>query len=80
MDEIVLNLKQTATKCMSFGVSKVIISGIVFNKRVANSFAEEVNSKIASICKHNSFGYIGNENISNFHLFDNDLHLLKSGM
>ena len=65
---------------MSFGVSKVIISGIVFNKRVANSFAEEVNSKIASMCKHNSFGHIGNENIFNFHLFDNDLHLLNSGM
>ena len=65
---------------MSFGVTKVIVSGIVFNKRVANLFAVEANSKIISMCKHNSFEYINNGNISNIHLFDNGLHLLESGM
>ena len=65
---------------MSFGVSKVIVSGIAFNKKVANSFVDEVNSKIISMCKHNSFEYINNGDISNIHLFDNSLHLLESGM
>ena len=32
------------------------------------------------MCKHNSFGYINNGNISNIHLFDNGLHLLEPGM
>ena len=73
VDELIINLKKTATKCMSFGVSKVIVSGIVFNKKVANSFVDEVNSKIISTCEHNSFGYINNGNISNIHLFDHDL-------
>ena len=45
MDELILNLKKTATKCMSFGVGKVIMSGIAFNKRVGNSFFDEVNSQ-----------------------------------
>ena len=32
VDELILTLKKTATKCMSLGIIKVIISGIVFNK------------------------------------------------
>ena len=40
---------------MLFGVRKVIVLGIVFNKRVANSFVDEANSKIISMSKHNSF-------------------------
>ena len=80
MDELILNLKKTATKCISFGVRKVIVSGIVFNKRVANSFVDEANSKIISMCKHNSFEYINNGNISNIHLFEDGFHLLESGM
>ena len=36
VDDLILSLKKAATKCMSFGVSKVRVYGIVFNKRVAN--------------------------------------------
>ena len=79
-DELIINLKKTATKCMSFGVSKVKVSGIVFNKKVANSFVDDVNSKIISMCEHSSLGYINNWNISNIHLFDDGPHLLESGM
>ena len=63
-----------------FGVRKVIVSSIVYNKRVPNSFVDEANSKIVSMCKHNSFEYINNGNISSIHLFDDGLHLLESGM
>ena len=86
VDELILNLEKTATKSQdtvngyTFGVSKAIVSGIVFNKRVANSFVDEVNSKVINIYKHNSFGYINNRNISNIYLFDDGLHLLESGI
>ena len=80
MGELILNLKKMTTKCMSVGVSKVIVSSIVFNKRVANSFVDEVNSTIISMCKRNSFGFINNRNVSNIHLFDDGLHLSESGM
>ena len=58
MDELILNLEKTATKCISFGVRKVRVSNIVYNKRVPNSFVDEANSKIISMCKHKSFEYI----------------------
>ena len=32
------------------------------------------------MCKHNSFEYINNGNVSNIHLFEDGLHLLESGM
>ena len=79
-DELIINLKKTATKGTSFGVRKVIVSGIVFNKKVANSFVDEVNSIIISMCEYNSLGYINYGNISNIHLFDDGFHLLESGM
>ena len=62
MDKLILSLKKTSTRYISFRVSKVIVSGIVFNKRVANSFVDEANSKIISMCRHNSFEYINNGN------------------
>ena len=37
-------------------------------------FVDEVNSKIVSMCKHNSFGYINKGNISNMNFFDNCRH------
>ena len=74
VDELILNL------CISFGVRKVIVSSIVYNKRVPNSFVDEANSKIISMCKHKSFEYNNNGNISSIHLFDDGLHLLESGM
>ena len=40
VDELILNMKKTVTKCFSFGVRKFIVSGIVFNKRVANSLVD----------------------------------------
>ena len=66
---------------MSLGVSKVLISGIVFNNKIENSFVDEVmKSKIISMYNHNSFCCINNENISNIHLFDEGLRLLESGL
>ena len=56
LDELILNLEKTATKCISFGVRKV--SSIFYNKRVPNLFVDEANSKIISMCKHKSFEYI----------------------
>ena len=80
VDELILNLEKTGKKCTSFGVRKVIVSSIVYNKRVPNSFVDEANSKIISMGKHKSFEYINNGNISSIHLFDDGLHLLESGM
>ena len=34
VDDLIQNLEKTATKCISFGVHKVIVSSTVYNERV----------------------------------------------
>ena len=48
VDELVNNLKSTTIKCISNGIAKVVVSGIVINNRMSDSFVGDVNKKIAS--------------------------------
>ena len=77
VDELVNNLKSTAIKCISNGIAKVVVSGIVINNRMSDSFVGDVNKKIAMICKKNSLVYMDNAKISKSCLFSGSLHLLK---
>ena len=47
-------MKSTAIKCISNGIAKVVVSGIVINNKMSDSFVEDVNKKIAMMCKKNS--------------------------
>lgn len=49
-DDLILKLKKTTKKCMSFGVIKIIALDMVFNTRVDNSFVDKTKSKIISMC------------------------------
>ena len=78
VENLIENIRKTAVKCMSHGVSKVFVSAIVRNKRIPESLLEEVNEKISFMCKNNNFIFPDNSNISNIHLFDDGLHLVES--
>ena len=62
VENLIENIRKTAVKCMSHGVSKVFVSAIVQNKRIPESLLEEVNEKISFMCKNNSFIFVDNEN------------------
>ena len=79
VSNLIENIRKAADKCMLHGVSKVFVSAIVRNKRIPESLLEEVNEKISFMCKNNNFIFVDNSNISNIHLFDDDLHLVESG-
>ena len=79
VDELVKNLKSTAIKCISNGIAKFVVSGIVINNKMSESFVVDVNKKIAMTCKENSLVYIGNANIPNPCLFTDGLHLAEKG-
>ena len=65
VDELVNNLKSTAIKCISNGIAKVVVSGIVINK-MSDSFVADVNKKIAMMSKKNSLVYMDNANIPKY--------------
>ena len=79
VENLIENIRKTAVKCMSHGVSRAFVSTIVRNKRIPESLLEEVNEKISFMCKNNSFIFVDNSNTSNIHLFDDGLHLVESG-
>ena len=65
--------------CITWSIENIFVSAVVRNKRIPESLLEEVNEKISFMCKNNNFIFVDNSNISNIHLFDDDLHLVESG-
>ena len=47
VDELVNNLKTTVIKCILNGIAKVVVSGIVINNKISDSFVVDVNKKTA---------------------------------
>ena len=77
VDELVKNLESTAIKCISNGIAKLVVSGIVINSKMSDLFVGDVNKKIAMMYKKNSLVYMDNANILNLCLFTDGLHLVE---
>ena len=73
------NLKQIGLKCKSAGVTRVLISGIVVNKKLTRAYISSVNQWISNMCRDNSFVFIDNNNIPTSSLFRDGLHLVEIG-
>ena len=72
-------MESTAIKCISNGIAKVVVSGIVMNNKMSDSFIGDVNKNIAMMCKKNSLVYMDNANIPKSCLFTDGLHLVEKG-
>ena len=77
VDESVNNLMSTTIKCISNGIAKVVVSGIVINNKMSDSFVADVNKNIAMISKKNSLVYMDNANIPKSCLFTDGLLLIE---
>ena len=73
------NLKQIGLKYKSAGVTRILISGIVVNKKLTSAYISSVNQRISNMCRDNSFVFIGNSNVPTSSLFRDNLHLLEIG-
>ena len=67
-----------AIKCILNGIAKIVVSGIVINNKMSDSFVD-VNKKVAMMCKKNSLVYMDNANIPNSCLFTDGFHLVEKG-
>ena len=63
-DALIENIKNIALKCISYGICKVFISSICYNTRTCNDYLQEINQRIAGICRENNFNFIDNSNIT----------------
>ena len=73
------NLNQIGLKCKSAGVTRILISGIVVNKKLTSAYISSVNQRISNMCRDNSFVFIDNNNIPTSSIFCDGLHLLETG-
>ena len=53
-----------------------MVSAIVINNKMSDSFLGDANKKIAMMCKKNSLVYMDNANIAKSCLFTDGLHLV----
>ena len=56
-----------------------MVSGIVINNKMSDSFVGDVNKKIAMMCLKNLLIYMDNANIPKSSLFTDGLHLVEKG-
>ena len=59
IESIIWNLKKNIVdlgqKCISYGVDRICISGLIDTARVSYISLRKVNSKLRSICEENGF-------------------------
>ena len=79
VNQLIENIKKITEKCVSFGVKKIYVSGLVFTRRVNLPTLERVHALLSNFCGDNGFVYIDNRNITGDCLYQDGLHLLETG-
>ena len=63
----------------NYNVRNILLSGLVYTKRVELSVLENLHLKLVELCSQYGVIYIDNRNIYGMHLYQDNLHLLHSG-
>ena len=79
INKVLKNFHAMIKKCRDFDVRNILLSGLVYCKRVKLSILEKLHLKVVELCSQNNVMYIDNRNIYGMHLYQDNLHLLHSG-
>ena len=78
INQLIENIKKITQECVSFGVKKIYVSGLVFTTRVDLPKLERVYTLLSNLCGDNEFVYIDNRNIKGDCFYQDSLHLLDT--
>ena len=78
INQLIENIKKITQKCVSFGVKKIYVSGLVFTTRVDLRTLERFHVLLSNFCGDSGFVYIDNRNIKGDCLYRDGLHLLDT--
>ena len=73
------NIQKMVKKCESYGIEKVLISGLIFATRYSENILIDYNRLSKILCDVNGYFYIDNGKITLNQLFGDGLHLLENG-
>ena len=79
VNKVLKNFQAMIKKCRDFDVRNILLSGLVYFKRVKLSILEKLHLKVVELCSQNNVMYIDNRNIYGMHLYQDNLHLLHFG-
>ena len=79
VDYILNNFNVIIKKCCNYNVRNILLSGLVYTKKVELFVLENLHLKLVELCSQYGVIYIDNRNIYGMHLYQDNLHLLHSG-
>ena len=75
VNELLSSIKDIK-RCLNFGVKYIILSGLVYTKRIITECLEDFHLKLVNVCKEMK---VDKRNITGLYRFRDGLHLLESG-
>ena len=73
------NVERLVQKCRAFGVKQVLLSGIVYTKRISLNTLEDIHNPLVNLSRNLDICYFDNRDIRGSHLFKNGSYILESG-
>ena len=67
-DYLILQTGRIRFTCKNYGVKNVIISGLVYTRRIKKDVIDCVNKKLQELCNYQNYKFINNSNIQVEHL------------
>ena len=79
INDLISNTEKIGRTCVEKGVKDVIVSGIVYSRRLKKEMIDEANKRLEELCLQNEFLFLQNNNIKVEDLCKDGLHLDKNG-
>ena len=74
-DYLILQTGRIGFTCKNYGVKNIIVSGLVFTRRIKNDAIDHVNKKLQELCNYQDYKFINNSSIKWEHLCKDGSHL-----
>ena len=79
VEKILNNFNVMIKKCRNYNVRNILLSGLVYTKRVKLPVLENLHLKLVELCSQYGVICIDNRDIYGMHLYQDSLNLLHSG-
>ena len=77
--QLMCNLRKISTKCRSYGIKYVFVSGLLYTSKIKENLLADINRMIKELCMSDGYEYIDNDNIPRDMLYNDALHILDKG-
>ena len=77
--QLMWNLRKVSSKCKSYRVKHVFVSGLLHTSKIKENLLVDINRMIKELCMNDGYEYIDNDNIPRDMLYKDGFYLLDKG-